>query len=99
MRLVPLVALALLATAAAASSTPAGEARVGADCSARSTGLVPLPDLGKLPYGGHPGGLYPGGANRPPRRHLTRGLAAAALVRPIRGRIGFAGIGLANANG
>lgn len=31
------------------------------------TGLVPLNDLGAGSYAGYPGGLYPGGANVPPR--------------------------------
>ena len=94
LRLLPLVALVLAVPAAAVS--PAGQARVAADCSVRATGLTALPDLGRLRYHGHPGGLYPGSANRPPRRHLDRGVAAASRVRPIRGRIGFLGVGLAN---
>jgi hypothetical protein len=94
LRLVPLIVLALLP---AAAYSPAGEARTAADCSARSTGLVPLTDLGRLRYRGQAGGLYPGGANRPPQRHLQRGLAAARRVRPIRGRVGFVGIGTSNA--
>src|ERR1700704_2593638 len=31
-----------------------------------STGLIPLPDLGKGQYQGEQGGLYPGGENMPP---------------------------------
>jgi hypothetical protein len=94
LRLIPLVVLALLP---AAAYSPAGEARTAADCSVRQTGLVPLTDMGRLRYRGHPGGLYPGGANRPGRRHLQRGLTAARRVRPIRGKIGFVGIGMSNA--
>ncbi len=94
LRLLPLVALALLP---AAYSPVVGEARTGADCSVRSTGLVPLNDLGRVRYRGQMGGLYPGGANRPPRKHLQRGLAAARRVHPIRGRVGFVGIGMSNA--
>jgi hypothetical protein len=35
-----------------------------------STGLVPLPDLGKGTWEGEHGGLYPGGVNTPPKRRL-----------------------------
>lgn len=93
LRLLPLVALALLP----AAYSPAGEARTAADCSVRSTGLVALSDLGRVRYRGQMGGLYPGGASRPPRKHLQRGLTAARRVRPIRGRVGFVGIGMSNA--
>lgn len=92
-RLLPLVALALLP----AAYSPAGEARTAADCSVRSTGLVPLTDLGRVRYRGQVGGLYPGGASKPPRKHLQRGLATARRVRPIRGRVGLLGIGMSNA--
>ena len=34
-----------------------------------STGLIPLPDLGKGTYKGEQGGLYPDGANVPPASH------------------------------
>src|SRR3974390_2018454 len=33
-----------------------------------STGLIPLPDLGKEKYKGEQGGLYPGGVNAPPAK-------------------------------
>jgi hypothetical protein len=89
--------LVLFALLPAAAYSPAGEARTAADCSVRETGLVPLTDMGKLRHRGHAGGLYPGGVNRPPRRHLRRGLDAAQRVRPIRGRIGVVGIGMSNA--
>ncbi len=95
LRLAPLIA-AFLAVPAAAYSPP-GEARIAADCSVRSTGLIPLTDLGRGRYHGQPGGLYPRGANRPPRRHLRRGLAAARQVRAINGRIGVVGVGMSNA--
>jgi hypothetical protein len=96
LRLVPLAALALFAPAAADS--PAKEARVGADCSVRSTGLPPLTDLGRGRYRGQPGGLYPGGGNRPPRAYLRRGTDAARRVRPIGGRIVLLSVGVANAS-
>jgi hypothetical protein len=93
LRLVPILALALVP----AAYSPAGEARPGADCSVRQTGLVPLTDLGKNRHRGHAGGLYPGGANRPGSRYLQRGVQATARIRPIRGRIGFIGVGMSNA--
>jgi hypothetical protein len=94
LRLFPLVVLALVP---AAAYSPAGEARPAADCSVRSTGLVPLTDMGTKRYRGHRGGLYPRGANRPSRRYLQRGVNAARRVRPIRGKIGFVGVGMSNA--
>jgi hypothetical protein len=94
LRLVPFVVLALVP---AAAYSPAGEARISADCSVRQTGLRPLTDMGRFRHRGHLGGLYPAGANRPPRRYLRRGLDAARRVRPIRGRIGVVGVGSANA--
>lgn len=94
LRLIPLVALALVP---AAAYSPAGEARTGADCSVRATGLRPLTDMGRVRYRGQLGGLYPAGANKPTARHLRRGLTAARRVRPIRGRIGVVGVGMSNA--
>jgi hypothetical protein len=94
LRLIPLVVLAALP---AAAYSPAGVARTAADCSVRQTGLVPLTDMGRLRYRGHLGGLYPGGANRPGRRHLQRGLQAARRVRPIRGKIGVVAVGMSSA--
>lgn len=94
LRLLPLVALALLP---AAAYSPAGEARPNPDCSVRATGLVPLTDMGRNRYRGQLGGLYPGGANKPGRPYLRRGVEAARRVRPIRGRVGFVGIGMSNA--
>lgn len=48
-----------------------------------STGLVPLPDLGKGMYQGEEGGLYPGAANVPPPAHLKAGLALARQIVPL----------------
>jgi hypothetical protein len=48
-----------------------------------STGLVPLPDLGRGMYQGEPGGLYPGGQNAPPAAHLKAGLALAKRIVPL----------------
>jgi hypothetical protein len=48
-----------------------------------STGLVPLPELGKGMYQGFEGGLYPDGRNTPPAAHLKAGLKAAKSVVPL----------------
>src|SRR5215212_4329503 len=48
-----------------------------------STGMIPLPDLGKGTYKGEQGGLYPGGANVPPAAHLKAGVKIAKSVRPL----------------
>lgn len=48
-----------------------------------STGLVPLPELGKGAYKGEQGGLYPGGVNSMPESHLKAGLALAKQVVPL----------------
>jgi len=48
-----------------------------------STGLIPLPDLGKGMYKGEQGGLYPGGVNVPPPEHIKAGLAAAKSIVPL----------------
>lgn len=69
-----------------------------------STGLVPLPDLGAGMYQGEQGGLYPGGANTPPKAHLDAGLALARKIVPLdadghpaeNGRIVLLSIGMSN---
>jgi hypothetical protein len=94
LRLAPLVVLALLP---AAAYSPSVEARTAADCSSAQTGLVPLTDMGRVRYQGQLGGLYPGATNKPGKRYLQRGLVAGNRVRPIRGRVGFVGIGMSNA--
>jgi hypothetical protein len=48
-----------------------------------STGLVPLPDLGKGTYKGEQGGLYKNGENTPPPAHLKAGLALAKKIVPL----------------
>jgi hypothetical protein len=50
-----------------------------------STGLIPLPDLGRGTYQGEQGGLYPGGENTPPAAHLKAGLAQARQIVPLDG--------------
>jgi len=49
----------------------------------QSTGLIPLPDLGKRTYKGEEGGLYPGGENSPPPEHLRTGQAQAPKIVPL----------------
>ena len=69
-----------------------------------STGLAPLPDLGKGMYKGEQGGLYSGGANKPPAEHLKAGLRLAAEITPLdaeghkspEGRIALCTIGMSN---
>src|ERR1700722_456357 len=48
-----------------------------------STGLIPLPDLGRGKWEGEQGGLYPGGVNTPPKRHLEAGLRIASQIVPL----------------
>jgi hypothetical protein len=96
LRLLALSALACVPVAAA--QAPTGVTRAAADCTITSTGLVPVTDpSGKKTYRGHRGGLYPGGLNRPSRTYLQAGLAAAARVRPVNGRVGLLSIGMSNA--
>jgi hypothetical protein len=61
-----------------------------------STGMVPLPDLGKGTYKGETGGLYPGGENTPPAAHRKAGLAASAKIAPIDGKIVLLSLGMSN---
>ncbi len=69
-----------------------------------STGLAPLPDLGKALYKGEQGGLYPDGENTPPRKHREAGLKRSAEVVPLdaggkrspSGRIVLLSIGMSN---
>ena len=46
-------------------------------------GSIALPDLGMRPYLGFVGGLYPNGSNTMPAGHAARGMAQAALIRPL----------------
>ncbi|HXF97700.1 MAG TPA: hypothetical protein VNJ46_03690 [Gaiellaceae bacterium] len=89
-----LLALAALAAALVPVSASAGPA---ADCSRTSVGLTPLTDLGARKYKGFQGGLYPGGKNVPPAGYLAQGVAAAAQVEPIDGRVVLLSIGFSNA--
>jgi hypothetical protein len=96
LRFLLLSSLALIPVAAA--QAPTVQARSAAECTQVSTGLTPLTDLGKRRYRGWQGGLYPNGQNRPSRAYLTRGLAAAKRVQPIRGQVVVLSIGIANAD-
>lgn len=93
LRLSALLALVPLAAGAAVAAPGRVDASPAAECSQTSIGLTALTDLGKRRYRGHPGGLYPGGANVPSRRYLNQGLAAAKRVRPLSGRIVVLSIG------
>jgi hypothetical protein len=95
LRLLLLGALAIVP--AAAAQAPAVEAGSATECAPRSTGLVPLTDLGRRQYRGHVGGLYPGGLNRPSRRYLAAGLVASRRLQAVNGRIVLLSIGMSNA--
>ncbi len=83
----------------------APEARA-ANCSATSTGLTALSDLGPGRYHGFTGGLYPGGANHPVAAYARLGRSQARLVVPRgidgaparNGRIVLLSIGMSNAS-
>ena len=63
-----------------------------------STGLFPLTDLGKGTYKGQQGGLYPGGANTPPKAHQAEGLKRAREIarRETSGKVALISIGMSN---
>jgi hypothetical protein len=69
-----------------------------------STGLIPLPELGKGTYKGEEGGLYPGGMNTPPAAHLKAGQALAKKIVPLdaegrpspNGKIVMISVGMSN---
>jgi len=48
------------------------------DCSAPSTGLIPINDLKKKTFNGWTGGLYPGGSNFLPEAHKVAGMKITA---------------------
>ncbi len=95
----PLLAIALTLSAALATATSAtlpGRAATGANCTAASTGMTPLPDLGKARYNGFAGGLYPGGRVTPSAAYLKKGRAWTRLVKPVGGKIVLLSIGMSN---
>ena len=50
-----------------------------------SMGFVPLTELGTGQYKGEEGGLYPGGSNTPPAKHLAAGVKLAHQMVPLDG--------------
>ena len=97
------VRLAIVLTLIAAFSRPADAQQ----CSATSTGNVPLIDLGTGTYNGFVGGLYPNGSNVRPAAHEAAGLVMADAIQPLNGagqvdtangRIGFVSIGMSLTN-
>jgi hypothetical protein len=84
---------------------PFSRVTLAAECSATSTGLIALNDLGPGLYQGFEGGLYPGGTNTPPTTRDGAFRAAAFGVAPLdaagnvdwtNGKIGFTTIGMSN---
>lgn len=76
-----------------------------ADCTATSTGLVPLNDLGAGSYQGESGGLYGGGSNQRPFAHDFAGARIARSIvpldtlgqpDPVNGRVLLISIGMSN---
>ena len=75
------------------------------NCANTSVGFTPLEELGAGSYQGFPGGLYPGGASKPPLGHAIDGLRAATQVVPRdaqgqpdpAGKIAVLSIGMSNA--
>jgi hypothetical protein len=70
-----------------------------------SLGLKPLPDMtAEDRYKGEDGGLYSGGRNQPPDKHLQAALELAKLIRPLdrdgnpahNGRIVLISVGMSN---
>jgi hypothetical protein len=69
-----------------------------------STGLIPIPQLGKEKYQGEEGGLYPGGRNELPAGHVNAGLELARSIQPLdaegapsaSGKIVLLSIGMSN---
>lgn len=67
-----------------------------AGLAAHAQSRIPLSDLGGGSYLGFTGGLYENGLDVPPPDHFAAGLAAAAEVRPINGKIVMLSIGMSN---
>lgn len=51
------------------------------NCSAPTTGFIPINDLGTGTFNGWTGGLYPAGSNYAPTTHMQAGLTMAAQVQ------------------
>ena len=95
--LLTIAAVMAAAVALSTSSAPASRSQQKADCTLSSTGLIPLPDMGRRRYHGFRGGLYPAGRNRPTATYLRKGLAASRRVKPIGGKVVLLSIGMSNA--
>ena len=66
-------------------------------CDRVYSGMIPLTDLGSDRFVGvAEGGLYPGGSNVRPPAHEAAGLAAAADIAPIDGKICVMSVGMSN---
>ena len=64
---------------------------------AQSFVATPLNDLSRGRYKGFEGGLYEDGSNTVPSEHHRDGLALAAQVKPVRGKLVLLAIGMSNA--
>ena len=69
---------------------------LASNCAKMSIGETPLNDLLTQLYKGYAGGLYPNEQNELPPAHLALGLARAAEVTPINGKIVLLSIGVSN---
>ena len=69
---------------------------LASDCTETSIGETPLNDLPTQLYRGYTGGLYPNEQNELPPAHLALGLARAAEITPINGKIVLLSIGVSN---
>lgn len=78
--------LALLGSLSVLTFSNVGASDAGLNYNSRAAAAstrVPLTDLGSGTYLGFAGGLYPGGANRPPASHHQLGLARSAAIQPL----------------
>ena len=98
----------LLVVASCAGGSPAGSLPDdGPEPSPQGIGLTPLTELSAAGYKGLPGGLYPGGLDRPPADHAAAGLTALAQVQPLDfegrpdpdGAIVLISVGMSNTSG
>jgi hypothetical protein len=108
----PVAAAFVLAATISACGGPSHEAGEGGDPTVLSgpvpalsgSDRVPLTELRRGTYLGFEGGLYPGGANEPPRDHLSIGRKALRQIEPLdrngrpspNGKIVFVSVGMSN---
>lgn len=106
MRRITLLVALVVATLLPLALPVAGAEPPDKDCTATSTGRIPLTELAGGSYQGFPGGLYPGGSNAPPPEHRQAGLELAHTLRPLGpdgqpddpdGRIVLLALGMSNA--